>query len=280
VGVSALGGWEAVNRMAAGIASAYLLLELNTTYSLIRQRTTLPLSTYLLLAAASFCLPLTAGEAWVAPLFLLALHQLFATYESPRAAVGAFNALCCLGVGSFLFPPMAWLLPVWLIGFYQMRALTPRSFLGGLIGFIAPWWCYYGYAFSLRPEWFTPDRVEALYRLVPVDYAAVPAAHLLLWGVLALASLVSILHYVMVSYMDKVRTRVHLSYMVFLQLLLYVAAALQPAHEQVFATLQVPLSAVLVSHLFMLTRTRIVSYYFLVLFLLFLVLPVVCIWIV
>jgi hypothetical protein len=113
-----------------------------------------------------------------------------------------------------------------------------------------------------------------------MDYSLIPQRDLLLWGAMALASLVSILHYVMVSYMDKVRTRIYLSYMVFLQLVIYVAAVLQPAYEAVLCTLLQALNALLMSHLFMLTRTRVISYYFLILFILFLILPFVCIWIV
>jgi hypothetical protein len=278
--VSALHGWEAVNRMAAVAVATYLLIELNTTYSLIRQRSTLHIATYLILTCAGFALPVKGWDAWIAPLFLLAVHQLFATYESSRAPFGAFNAFFCLGVGSYVFPPMAWLLPVWLIGLYQMRALTVRSFLGSLIGFIAPWWCYFGYAYSLRPEWFNLSHMTPWMTFTPMDYSLIPQRDLLLWGAMALSSLVSILHYVMVSYMDKVRTRIYLSYMVFLQLVIYAAAVLQPAYEAVLCTLLQALNALLMSHLFMLTRTRVISYYFLILFILFLILPFVCIWIV
>jgi hypothetical protein len=80
--------------------------------------------------------------------------------------------------------------------------------------------------------------------------------------------------------MDKVRTRLHLSFLVFLQIVIYVLALVQPVREGVLWSLQLTLSAVMVSHLFTLTRTRVVSYYFLALFLLFIALPLVSIWIV
>jgi hypothetical protein len=266
--------------MASCVVSSYLLIELNTAYSLIRQRTTLHLSIYVLLTAASFPLPLTVREVWMAPLFLLALHQLFATYESSRAPVGVFNTYFCLSVGSLLCPPMAWLAPVFLIGFYQMRALTLRSFLAALIGFAAPWWCYYGYLYGFTDQ---PVSIEPMARLVAFsapNYQAVSAAGYCLWGVLVGAALVSCIHYVVVSYMDKVRTRVYLSFLIFLQIVLLAMAAAQPHYEAVLWTLQLPLTTLLVSHLFMLTRTRIISYCFLFFMILFLVLPVITLWIV
>jgi hypothetical protein len=280
LGLGALEGWDIAYRLAAGVATGYLLIELNTAYSLIRQRTTLHISTFLMLSAASFSLPLSVWEAWMAPLFLLSIHQLFATYESPRPQFGAFNACFCLGLGSFVFPPLAWLLPIWMIGFYQMRALTVRSFLAALIGFIAPWWCYYGLAYSFSENAFTLDRLLPLLTFHPIDYSGVAMGHWLLWGTLAAASLVSDIHYALVSYMDKVRTRLHLSYLVFLQIILYVLALVQPTAESVVCTLQIPLSALLLSHLFMLTRTRLISYYFIILFILILLLPVLVLWIV
>jgi hypothetical protein len=279
-GLLALPGSQWPGYAAAGVASGYLLIELNTAYSLIRQRTTLHLSTFLLLSAAGCALGLEAWQWAMAPLFLLSVHQLFATYESPRPEPGAFNAFFCLGLGSFVFAPLAWLLPVWLIGLYQMRALSLRSFLAGLIGFLAPWWCYYGVAYSFFPEAFTPARLQALVAFAPVDYAVVPMSHWVMWGVLAVASVVSDVHYAVVSYMDKVRTRLHLSFLVFLQIVIYVLALVQPVREGVLWSLQLTLSAVMVSHLFTLTRTRVVSYYFLALFLLFIALPLVSIWIV
>lgn len=279
-GLCALHGWEAVNRLAACVVTGYLLIELNTAYALIRQRTTLHISAFLLLSAAGFALTLSGWKAWVAPLFLLSVHQLFTTYESVHAPFGAFNAMACLGVGSFLFPPMAWLLPVYLIGLYQMRALTLRSFVGGLMGFAAPWWCYFGYAYGLSEGGWDADCLLPLVSLTPVNYAAVPVAHLWLWGALALGSLVSGLHHTVAFYKDKVRTRIHLSFLYFLQIVIYAMAVAQPAYEAELWALQLPLSALLVSHLFMLTHTRVISYYFLLLFLLLFFLPVLSIWIV
>jgi hypothetical protein len=272
--------WDIVNRLAAVLATGYLLIELNTAYALIRQRTTLHLSAFLLLAVTGCALPLTAAEAWAAPLFLAAVHQLFATYESPQAAIGALNMGLALGTGSFVCPPMAWLLPLMaLIGLYQMRALSVRSFCAAWIGGIAPWWCYYGVMYAWNEETCTPDRLLSLLETGGVDYALVTAGEMLTAAVLALTSVVCGVHYALVSYMDKVRTRLHLSFLVFLVIVLAVMLALQPRYAGVWLTMWIPLAALQAGHLFTLTRTRVMRYYFVAFLILYLALPVACIWI-
>lgn len=75
--------WQDVINLLVCALTAYLLIEINTAFTLIRTRSTLHVSFYVFLSTA--CLFLHSFQyAVFAPLtFLIAISQLFSSYESP-----------------------------------------------------------------------------------------------------------------------------------------------------------------------------------------------------
>ena len=78
--------WQDVINLLVCALTAYLLIEINTAFTLIRTRSTLHVSFYVFLSTA--CLFLHSFQyAVFAPLtFLIAISQLFSSYESPYPA--------------------------------------------------------------------------------------------------------------------------------------------------------------------------------------------------
>ena len=120
-------------------AIVYCLIELNTTFSLIRTRTTLHAAIFLFFLSGLPFLHAYSHEQWIPLLFTVSFSYLFRSYESVYAPVPIFHSFLCLGISSFLLPQVLYFVP--LIYFYMigLRAFTLRTFFAGLIGLLLPY---------------------------------------------------------------------------------------------------------------------------------------------
>ena len=139
--------WQDVINLLVCALTAYLLIEINTAFTLIRTRSTLHVSFYVFLSTA--CLFLHSFQyAVFAPLtFLIAISQLFSSYESPYPAGSIFHAFFFIGLGSLLFPQLLYFVPLFYLGMISFRSLSLKSFFAGLTGLCVPYWLFFGYAF-------------------------------------------------------------------------------------------------------------------------------------
>ena len=126
--------WQDVINLLVCALTAYLLIEINTAFTLIRTRSTLHVSFYVFLSTA--CLFLHSFQyAVFAPLtFLIAISQLFSSYESPYPAGSIFHAFFFIGLGSLLFPQLLYFVPLFYLGMISFRSLSLKSFFAGLTG--------------------------------------------------------------------------------------------------------------------------------------------------
>ena len=129
--------WQDVINLLVCALTAYLLIEINTAFTLIRTRSTLHVSFYVFLSTA--CLFLHSFQyAVFAPLtFLIAISQLFSSYESPYPAGSIFHAFFFIGLGSLLFPQLLYFVPLFYLGMISFRSLSLKSFFAGLTGLCA-----------------------------------------------------------------------------------------------------------------------------------------------
>ena len=122
--------------------TAYALAEWNNRYGLLRIRSRFVSTSFLLLMCACPFLH-TAAES-LAPALCLAVSYLllFACYQQPRSQGKVFHAFLFTGIATML-TPVAWLLvaPQYIFMTFQLRCLTWRTFVAGLLGLAVPYWC-------------------------------------------------------------------------------------------------------------------------------------------
>lgn len=272
------GGWQEGVSMLACVLVAYLLTELNTTFTLIRTRTTLHVSCYIsLLTLCLFLHPLHT-DTFVPLLFLLAIFQLFGGYEAPQAPVHAFHCFFFIGLGSFLFPQLVCFVPLFYIGMNTFRSLSFRSFFAGIIGLTTPYWFLFGYAlYADRMETFCRP-LQELIAFAPIRYGILDAEQLVFGGIIVLLSAVSSIHYLNTSYLDKVRTRLFLLFLVGVEVWNCLLGVLQPQHFNVLMQIQILICSILTAHLFALSRSRFTGIFFMVTFVILIVWSVYNVW--
>lgn len=249
------------------LLTTYVIMETNAQQHIIRIRTRMMSCVWLMLAASlSFIHPL--GEPIIAATFLCVSYLLlFRCYQKHRPQKLVFHAFLMLSLGSFCAPVM---LPMSIFFFLYtaifLRSLTRKAFWAGILGVIVPYWCYAVWCFA------TEDMQTFITRMTEMAKFDIPTVEAVtslpfVWqvsaGVVALLSIVSILHYLQTNYDDKIRVRMILYIYVLQTLLLMAYLVLQPVHYQTTMALLVASASPLIAHYFSLSRSILTTIFFL-----------------
>lgn len=253
--------WQEWVQRAGGLCAilltTYVITETNNTYQLIRIRTRLTASVSILLMAAMGCM-----HAWGLPsaatLASVCCYSLIMRcYQQAESSGRFFHVTLLIALGSLWDPLLAlFLVPAYFYMAVYMRAMSARTFWGGMIGASLPYlmW-YFGCFLTDRPlpapfaevsEWLT----NALW-----NDGSLTHEQLMVWGCLAFYSLIGIVHYWYANYNDKIRTRQMQYIYVGQTLLLHLCIAAHPASFDVLAPLLAIACTPLLTHYVALTRS-------------------------
>ena len=258
--------------------TAYVLVETNNTFQLIRVRSRMVASVWLLgMAGLGFLHPLQSSLA-VAFCLAVSYHLLFRSYQRAEDVYDVFHAFLMLSLGSILFPPLLFYVPFycWYLLVF-MRALSLRTFFAAWVGLFLPFWFWGGYLlwqcdFS-SPRWwedgFLPfhnwvSHLSSYITVTPECWWQQPLSviHLsfLFWVILAVSSSI---YYLQRSYDDKIRVRMMLYVYIFQTALTLLFAFLHPQDAAVLLPLLLLNAAPLVAHYFTLRSTWLCFFSFL-----------------
>lgn len=120
--------WANIGSLLIFSLTTYLLLETDTKFALIRTRTTLPASFFLLFYAATPFLHTWDVTLLLPVFFLCMLYSLFQSYESPHASTAIFHAFLWMGLSSLILPCIAWITPLLYIHMINLRSLEGKPF--------------------------------------------------------------------------------------------------------------------------------------------------------
>ena len=240
----------------------YLLIELNTAFSLIRVRSNFAPAMFLLFAAACPFLSAYSAKSWIPVLFLISLFALFRSYESKYASAPIFHAFLFMGIGSLIMPSLLLFSPLLFLQMLELRSFHIRTFFAGMVGFFLPYWvslCYHLYFTEELKEVYTP-LVEA-FCFAPIDYSVLTASELLAWGVSLLISITCTVQSLIYSFQDKVQTRILLRVLTGIEMAVILFSCLQPQHAHTLFPLLLIIGSIMSGHLFALTSNRFTRFF-------------------
>lgn len=258
--------------------TAYVLVETNNTFQLIRVRSRMVASVWLLgMTSLGFLHPFQSSLA-VAFCLAASYHLLFRSYQRAEDVNDVFHAFLMLSLGSMLFPPLLFYVPFycWYLLVF-MRALSLRTFFAALVGLFLPFWFWGGYLlwqcdFALPRWWedgFLPfydwlSRLGSYIAVTPESWwqqsLSVTRLSFLFWVILAVCSSI---YYLQRSYDDKIRVRMMLYVYIFQTALTLLFAFLHPQDAAVLLPLLLLNTAPLVAHYFTLRNTWLCFFSFL-----------------
>ena len=160
----------------------------------------------------------------------------------------------------------------------SFRSLSLKSFFAGLTGLCMSYWLFFGYAFYYDKMNLFYHPLQELIHFQPISYGTLGMDRIISCGIITLISLVSSVHYFHVSYLDKVRTRIFLFFLIAVEAWIYLLGILQPQHFDILLQMQVIVGSILTGHLFTLTHNRFTGIFFIITFVLLIVLTIYNLW--
>ena len=261
--------------------SAYLMAELNNQNLLIRIFSRMVSCVYIvLICMAVFLFPSISGAivqlGAVSSLFLL-----FQTYQDKTAVGKTYYTFLLLGLMSgvdirvLYYVPVFWVLMAWLI-----YSLSWRTFFASLLGLLTPYWFALPW-FAYREDF--DSIIHHMANLVDIssriDFTSLSLPQFLFLGFLLLLAIIGALHFVLTSYLDKIRVRqLYYSFIlitVFSTLLLFL---MPQCYDMVIGMMIVTVSP-LYAHFVALTHTRLSNIVFIVITAMILILTGFNLWI-
>ena len=270
--------WSDLASLAAIIACGYLMIEMNTTFTLIRTRTMFPVCIYWYLTSIFFFLHPFEWSNLTQLAFLLAVFQLFLSYESNHAPTHIFHAFLFIGAGSMAFPQLIYYTPLFALSTFPFRAMNAKSFFSALLGLITPYWFLFGYAFFFDKMHLFHAPVKEMLHIYPIEYSTISPAAVSAGIFSTLLLAISAVHYFQVAYLDKTRARINLSFLVYSGLWTTLFMILQPQHLHELLPIQLICTSILAGHLFTLTRNRFSNLLFIVTFAITILLSIYNLW--
>lgn len=249
--------------LIATYVTAYLIMELNNRNSLLRIRSRMMSSTFLILMAACPSLHSWTIDFLPTVCLILGYFMLFSSYQQTRPEGYIFHSFLFISVGSIVFPPMIVLgIAYYFCMVFQLRNFTGRSMMAGLLGLLTPYWIYAAYAiwnnqldtaFTYLFKWFEPH--------IP-DYQLLGCTEWTTLSVIFFITLLSFIHFFHTAYNDKIRTRMLFYVIATVQVFLTVGVVLLPDSFELQMRLFIANSSLLIAHYLALGKGRFFNTWF------------------
>lgn len=252
------GAWV---QFACFMISAYLMVELNNGNALIRIYSRMVSCSFIALACAGGFLFGSMSGAILQLCVIAAYICLFRTYQDKMAAGWTYYAFLCIGLASVATVHVLFYVPLlWIMMFYQLTALSWRTFAASLLGLLTPYW-------FLMPFAIYQDRLPALglhfvqlaQFSMPADFRVLTASQVLLFVFVGALSVTGIVHYWRNSYSDNIRIRQFFGCFIGISIFTVVFLVLQPQHYDMLIRILIVSTSPLIAHFLSLTYTRVTN---------------------
>ena len=276
-------------QLACFVATVYVLIELTNQNALLRVRSRMVSSTFIVLScAASFLLPQMTGGI-VQFCFVMAFLLLFQTYQTSHSIGRTFYAFTAIGLASIAFVHVLWYVPVlWILMATQLQSLNWRTWLTSLLGLAMPYWfalLWFLLPFNLSDEWttdFTP-LADHFSKLADIAIQSPITSHLFLGGLLVfiltiILATIGMAHFWQYSFEDKIRIRLLYGFFTAMTAVTVLFILVQPQHFSVLMRLLTLCTSPLIAHVLTFTSSRLSNILFFVALALALALAVFNLW--
>lgn len=239
-----------------------ILLAINKVFTFVRSVTHLFVSAFFLLMVAnpSGLVSFNAGTL-LALVTSLTLMPLFASYQDHHSQHSIFLIFAMVAAGMMFHYGFLVLIPAYLLGFLNMRAMGLKGVLAMMFGLVTPFWITLGLGLA-SPADFAMPHYEGFWQMPQAAWGShliiMVAATAILGMVLAGMNLYTIMNY-------RLQTRVYNIFFIIVLLLTIVALCVDFKHFAVYLPLLNLTVAVQVAHVHTL-RSAPYRYLFILLF--------------
>ncbi|MDO4159841.1 MAG: hypothetical protein Q4D41_05260 [Prevotellaceae bacterium] len=287
VSVYALMVWLAIGlveqqlyvQLAIFALSAYLMVELNNSNSLLSMYSRMVSCSYIMLTAMSTFI-LYEIEPLAVQLCLIGTYLiLFRCYQDKRAQGLIFYAFFCIGIASTMFIQILFFVPfIWIMMAVNLMAFSHRILWASIIGLITPYWFLAGYyAFTSNLNAFV-EHFLSIAEFEPLFvYNEINIYRIITFSFLVLMSLIGIIHFLRKG-KDKIRTRMIYEIFIAMDVITFVFIVLQPQHADTLIGIMAVNTSVLIARYIAQTHTWLTNISFILIMLITFALTIFNIW--
>lgn len=174
-----------------------------------------------------------------------------------RAEGYVYHAFLFAGIASLFFPYVLVLVLLFYVNMLvQLRNLTWRTFMAGLLGLLTPYWIYAVWALwqncieEVAMEWWTSAIPN-----IP-DYSSITLAQWVTLGTLGFFTMLALVHLFRTAYNDKIRTRMLFYVIAIHEIAIAAGFFLLPDKFEEMLRLFILNSAFLIAHYYTLSKGR------------------------
>ena len=243
------------------MVTAYLMVILNNSYSLIRiYSRTLSCSFLVLMCAGCFLFNSLGGaiaQLCMAGFFLTIFH----CYQDKESIGTTYYAFLCIGLASLVFVHVLFYVPfLWAMMFFQLSSLSWRTFFASILGLVTPYWFAIPALLYLGQYDWPFIHFSALAEFsFPYEYTQLMLNQLLLFALVVTLGITGTVHYRRKKSGDNIRIRLLYGCLIQMWLLPFVFIVLQPQHYDVLIRFLILCVSPLIAHFLSLTYTRITN---------------------
>jgi len=242
--------------MALQVTIALFLLYLTQAFVIIRQRTFLPAFFYLLFMGTNPLFFYDIRGSVVALIVTFCLFILLQTYQEPKSQKKSLNISLLLTLGSFYWPPLLLLFPLFWFGMYRLKSLNVRVFFASLVGFFVVYLFIYTWSFYKNDTNLflnsLPD-LDAFWTIHPYSFSL---KEWVISGFLAFLFIITGLRIFMTGMAEKIRTMTILSYLYAFTFIVFVLLLVQSEWRKEWVLILFVPFSFLVAHFFTLSHRK------------------------
>ncbi len=249
--------------LVCSFIAGYLLVELNNANALIRVRTRLTTTFYILfLSAMTFLHPFQRGQ-FIIICLLCSYHILLWSYQRIRPEGFIFFSFIFLGTASIFFSQILYLVPFYYLGMgLFFRSLTFRSLFAGLLGLLLPFWGLFAWAYYQGELEVFQHIYTYLISVSLPDYSVLNEHQIASFFFVLVWGMIGVVHYWRNNFQDKIRVRMVFYFFIMMEFVYVAMLAVFPQYFNTLIFFLLMNSSPLIAHFFALTHTRITNIVF------------------
>lgn len=252
-----VGGLDVDGWILAGgcIAIAFILQRISDTNGLIRVRSWMMPTVYLLLSTAShFVLKLEMALLCV-PFYAIAIFFLLQSYQEVHAERWIFPSFFFLGIGCLFFHPLIWMIPVFLIVIMmQLHNMSMRILSSGILALLIIIEFTFIYLYVTNQSELVQSLLPDLLMFRLPALTSLKLNEILCFIIIMFLYIMAVVHFFSTSYDDKIQTRICFNILIFLNFAVLALFIFRP--QDVNVTMQLLLFGIspIIAHYFILSR--------------------------
>ena len=262
-GLPTLSEWTS---LACFAITCFLMIELSNSNALLRVRSRMVTSSFIVLSGAAGCLFGTVAAAMAQLFVVIMLLVLFTTYQDAASPGRTFYAFAALGVSSLFYVPVLFWVPVlWVLMATQLQSLSWRTWVASLIGLLTPYWLVLAWLLFQQDLQPLVDHFVVLGSWeFPPAYGSVGVGRLVALLFTLILAATGAIHFWTRSYEDKIRIRLLYGFFTTMTVVSTILLLLLPRHYESLMRLLLIMASPLIAHFFTHTSSRLTNAVFIV----------------